>query len=532
MKSVLSANPRFIRFLEILPGAAAWSTLLMPVLMAPFFPILVASFILVFNLYWFFKAVNLSKHLTVGFFGLKRNMSINWLERCKSMKDIDSLLPLLEEEARFSADFEEAGKLRTIRDKGQKVEDFENIYHAVAIPVYKASYEIVRDTVEAIKNSNFPNDKFFLILGCEERAPQGKIDAMRLKEKYKGVFRYFEYFEHPNNIPNEVMGKGPNLYYMGRKFKEHLDKNEKIPYGNILVTNIDEDHIVHKDYFGRVTYCHLLNEKNKHKTYQPVPLLFNNIWDTPAPNRIAAVGSSFWQIVEAMRPYRLRTFASHTQSLETLIDTDFWATHTIVEDGHQFWRTYFTYEGDHEMVPLVIPVYQDAVLADTYWNTYKSQYLQRRRWAWGASDFPFIVTNFMKTKKIPLFEKFIQTFRHFAGSYSWATASFLIAGAWVPLLFNNSFQDTVLAHNVTVYAAFVLRLAWVGIFLNVWIYLALLPPRPKKYGILRHFGMIWQWLLSPVVAIFLSSLPALDSQTRLMLGKKLGFFPTPKVRKA
>lgn len=529
----LAKSSVFKRFLEIIPGALAWSTLLFPVILAPFFPIAVAYFILIFSLYWLFKSINLSKHLTRGYFKLKRNMETNWLVRCKDLKNLDRLIKWYGENALYSEEEADLFRLKEIKKEKIGIEDWENIYHAAIIAISVEGLDILMPTMEAIKNSNYPNDKIFIVLACEERFPEAKKVAEQLKKKYKDEFKYFEYFIHPQNLPGEVVGKGPNHTYAGKKFKNYFDSHENIPYENVLVTCLDADHIVHREYFGRVTFVYLLSQKDKHKTFQPVPLLFNNIWDTPAPNRIAAIGSSFWQIVEAMRPYRLRTFASHTQSFQTLVDTDFWALHTIVEDGHQFWRTYFTYKGDHEMVPLLVPIYQDAVLAETYWRTFKNQYLQRQRWAWGASDFPFIVTNFMMCKKISFFEKFIQTFRHFAGAYSWATASFLLAGAWIPLLFNDSFQDTVLAHNVTAYGIIVLRLAWVGIFFNVWVYLSLLPPRPERYGLLRHFGMIWQWFLAPFVAIFLSSLPALDSQTRLMLGKYLEkFWITPKVRKA
>lgn len=528
----LANSKKFYRFLEIVPGAIAWATLLMPIALAPFLPIPVAYFILMFNLYWFGKAMNLSRHLVVGYLYLKRNMRVDWLERIKKLSDLDGAISWYEKNSRNKYDREELNELKHLKYHNVKMGDWDDIHHLAVIAIYKEDISIVKSTIEALDKSNYPNDKFLIVLACEERAPEAKEYAAKLKEEFKNTFRYFDYFVHPKDLPDEVKGKGPNITYAAREFKKYFDQNEDISYDDLIVTNLDADHIVHKEYFGRVTFAYLICQKKSNITYQPVPLLFNNIWDTPAPNRIAAVGSSFWQIVEAMRPYRLRTFASHTQGFHTLIDTDFWSTDTIVEDGHQFWRTYFRYKGDHEMVALLVPIYQDAVLDRTYWLTYKGQYLQRRRWAWGTSDFPFIVVNFMKLKTVPFLEKFIQTFRHFGGLYSWATASFLIAGAWVPLLFNDAFQDTVLAHNVTTYAIFILRIAWVGIFINVWIYLLLLPPRPKRYGVSRHVGMVLQWALAPIVAIFLSSLPALDSQTRLMLGRYLEFWTTPKVRKA
>ena len=43
----------------------------------------------------------------------------------------------------------------------------------------------------------------------------------------------------------------------------------------------------------------------------------------------------------------LRNFASHSQPLKALIGMNFWSTRTIVEDGHQYWRSLFYFEGKY-----------------------------------------------------------------------------------------------------------------------------------------------------------------------------------------
>ncbi len=530
-------KPWFTRLLEMIPGFLAWSMLIFPFVLAPIYPSLVAYFILGFALYWFTKALNMMRNLLRGFPRLWRNMKIDWLERCKLASDNPKLLlQKLEvdyKKSRDRKDLFDFDELNNLKENFGLIKNWKDIYQVVFITNFREDITITEPSYEAVKNSNFPNDRIIIVSCGEGRDAKNYVKVRQtLKEKYNSVFSDIFFYMHEDK-PNEVKGKGSNLYSAAHKFMADFTKKyPEIKPENVLVTTLDGDHIVHKEYFSRLTYKYIVDPNRGRKTYQPVPVLFNNIWDAPAPNRVLAMSNSFFQIIEAVRPFRLKTFAAHTQSLQTLLITDFWSNKTIVEDGHQFWRTYFAYNGDHEMVALFIPVYQDCVLAETYLRTFKNQYLQMRRWAWGISDFPFVVKNFIKHPEIPLGEKFLQLFRLFGGHFSWSTASFLLAFAWVPLLFNKGFQDTVLAHNVTYFSSIIMNMAWVSLFVNIWIFFTLLPSKPAHLGKIRYLGMATQWVLVPVVALFFSAVPALESQTRLMIGKYLDYFwSTPKIRK-
>lgn len=534
---------RFQRFLEMFPGLSVWFVIIFPFALSFPFPLIVSYFILIFNLYWFLKAFNIARHLINGLYHMKYNMRTDSYKRAQLVSnDLNILLADLENEYKRKAknifskikhrdlkkDIEELENLGGRQELVKKIDD---IYHLALIPMWNEDFDILDETFRYLKEANYPNDKIIVVLTGEERdvANFNKV-SKKIEEKYEGVFKELLIYVH-KDVVGEVRGKGSNMVSAARKMMKYIE-GEGLDPENVLVTTLDSDHIVHKEYFSRLAYKYIIDPDRDRKTYQPVALLFNNIWDAPAPNRVAAIASSFWIIVESMRPYRLKTFAAHTQSLKTLLVTDFWSTQTIVEDGHQYWRTYFAYNGNIEMVPLLLPVYQDCVLDTTLWKTFKSQYTQRRRWAWGASDFAFVVRNFLKHPEIPLREKVIQTYRQYVSHLSWASSSLLLATAWIPLLFNKPFMDSVIAHNVTRYSSNLAIVAWVGVFFSVWTYMALLPRKPEKYSRFRYLGMLTQWIFTPPVAIILSSIPSVDAQTRLMMGKYLEFIVTTKVRKA
>lgn len=534
MKKSWIDSKTFTRTLEIFPGALAWLFILAPFILAAFVPLWVGVFILVYSFYFLVKALNIARHLVSGYFRMRRNMKVDWLEMCKASKSIKGLEKKIEEryeKTKAIYDWEEMLFVQNLGGKQTKIKNWEDIKHVIVIAVSTERLEITEPTIQAIVDSNYPLDKMMIVFAIETRFKENAIaDIQYLKKKFGRKFAAFKYYAHVDK-DGEVKGKGPNITSAAKQFWAECQKKSLDPKCT-LVTNLDADHIVHPEYFSRLTYLFITDPNRHNKSYQPATLLFNNIWDVPAMNRVAAVSSSFWQIVEGMRSYKMRTFSSHTQSLATLINCDFWSTQTIVEDGHQFWRTYFAEEGDHYLVPMFIPVYQDAVMGESFWQATKNQYLQRRRWAWGISDFPYIVKQCIRHKEIPLYERLIQIFRHFTGMFTWSTSSFVIATAWIPLTFNIHFQDTVLAHNIANYSSQMLRVAWVGIIANVWFSLALMPARPKHYGFVKTLGMFTQWILSPPFAIFLSAMPALESQTRLMFGNHLEiFWVTPKARK-
>jgi hypothetical protein len=397
---------------------------------------------------------------------------------------------------------------------------------------YNESIDILEPSVKSLTEVDYPAKQIILVVAYEERGgKQTEENAKALVERYGKHFRMALAVKHPDGIVGEVKGKGGNITYAGRALTAQITK-EGIDPANVVVTTLDADHRVSKNYFSYLSFLYATDPNRIHKSYQPIPMFYNNIWDAPAPMRVIATGNSFWLLMETMRPHRLKNFAAHAQPLAALIATDYWSVTTIVEDGHQFWRTYFTFDGDHEVVPVFTPIFQDAVLANTYLKTFKVQFLQLRRWAWGVSDFSFVVRNSITNKNIPWSSKLPHIGRLFESHFSWATAPMILTFvAWLPLYLNYQFSFTPLAHTLPIITSRILTLASISIVITIFISLISLPPKPKRYRKTRFLGMLGQWVLLPVTSMCFASFAAINAQTRLMFGRYLEFYVTEKATK-
>jgi cellulose synthase/poly-beta-1,6-N-acetylglucosamine synthase-like glycosyltransferase len=411
------------------------------------------------------------------------------------------------------------------------------VYHAVIIAFYNETRDVVEPTIQSVLDAEYDHKKIILFLAYEERGgPEVEKLANDLIKEYGKKFFYAQAVKHPHNIPGEVIGKGGNVTFAGRRLKIYLEEKGIDPL-HVLVTTLDSDNRPDKKYFGALTYTYCSTEEPKNASYQPVTMYLNNIWDAPAPMRVIATGNSFWNVMLSMRPHMLRNFSAHAQPMAALIDTDFWSVRTIVEDGHQYWRTWFRYDGNHEVYPVFVPIYQDAVLTDSYRRTLKMQFVQVRRWAWGVSDIAYFVNQaFFKVNKIPLHKKIAKGWRLLEGHLSWSTSPLLLLLAAYPiLLFHSSslsFGVGYTANEIPQVASALQRIAMVGIALSFYLSMRSLPPKPLRYKRHRNLWMILQWVYLIPTTLIYSAGAALYSQTRLMFGKYLGFIVTEKATKS
>ncbi len=515
------------RFFEILPGALAWTTLILMVALSRIFPASMAVFIILFDLYWLLKTMYLSFHLRSTFNVMNKNLKINWLKKL-SDPEFENC-PALRNPSKGEKLSRFAGS-----SGGGKIGNWRDMYHLVVFPMYREPYEVARESFERLTRSNYPKEKFIVVLGIEERAgAEAKAVAEKIEKEFGNQFFRFLISAHPSGLPGEIPGKGSNETWAARRAKEIID-TLKIDYKNILVSVFDIDTQVFPEYFGRLTYVFLHAEHPLRAIYQPVPLFVNNIFKAPALARVIAFSSTFWQMMQQSRPERLTSFSSQSVPFPVLADIGFWDTGIVSEDSRIFWQGYLRYHGDFRVEPLFYPVSMDANVAPTFWQTMRNNYKQHRRWGWGVENIPYMLEGFRNDPAISRRKKWYWSFHTIEGFWSWATNSLMIfALGWLPVVLGGrEFNHTILSYSLPQAARFIIQLSMIGIASSAILGILLLPPRPPGLGRWHYALYLLQWALIPVTLIAFGSIPGLEAQTRLMLGGKwrLGFWVTPKSR--
>lgn len=504
----------FYRLLEILPGFLSVGTLLILIIFSFVKPVWVAYFLIAFNVYWLLQVIFLGIYLFASFFRLKENKKIDWGDKCENIdKNLDS--------------FPENSLAR------QKL-DWKDIIHLVILPTYNEGIEIIRTCFLSLVNNNYPLDKMIVVLAIEERAgSEAKDRAKKIEEEFSGYFRNLVVTVHPDNVPGELKGKGANQSYAGKTVKKNLIDPEGLDYEKILVSVFDIDTVAAPGYFHCLSYKFLTTENPYRASYQPVPVYHNNIWQAPFFARIGSASNTFWQMMQQIRPEKLATYSSHSMTFKALTDIDFWSPNMVSEDSRIFWHCFLHYNGEYRVEPLYFPVSMDVTYDQSFWQTAKSLYKQQRRWAWGSENIPYLIFNV--TKRWPRLKKG-STLRHMwiqiYGFHSWATSALILGVVgWLPIIFGGSkFNDSVIFLNLPAITQKLMTLAMSGLVLTSILSLIMLPKRPKKFKIIKNFKLLIEWAFVPVFVIVFGAIPCLDAQIRLMFGKYMGFWVTPKSR--
>lgn len=514
---LIGRDRRLYRCLEMIPGSLSWLTLLGLATLSYFRPIWVAIFLVFFDVYWLLLVLYLGIYLLSSYRQLKKNLTIDWAAKCDALGE------------------------RTVgySDKHNKQQTltmyYSDLWHLVIYPTYKEGLEIIRPSLQSLVKSGYPLDRLIVVLATEERGgPEAQERAKQMEVEFGHKFKYFLITKHPGDIAGEIMGKGANQAWAAKQVRQQIIDANDLDYRHILVSVLDIDTVIQPGYFHILSYKFLTVPQPYRASYQPVPVYHNNIWQAPFFSRIAAYSNTFWQMIQQLRTEKLATYSSHSMTWQALVDIDFWSPNMVSEDSRIFFHCFCHYQGDYRVEPLHYPVSMDACLDEKALATARNLYKQQRRWGWGVENLPYLSFNTIKLwPKLKNKRKFLSEIFlvQMYGFHSWATYALIIAVVgWLPLLLGgDAFNTTVLSTNLPWVTRWLMTLSMVGLVTSAILSNVVVPKKPGQ-PFLRRLSMVVQWGLLPITIIIFGAIPALEAQTRLLLGRYMGFWVTPKKR--
>jgi len=504
------------RTLMFIPGFLTWMMLLMPVWLGITAP-KIASFILTFlSIYWIYMALTHAIGLIKGYKRYKKEVEINWYEKCKKL------------------DFKKLPNHETLPENLDKTK------HLLLIPTVNESFEILNDSIGAITKANYPMENIVLAIGTEEIGRDQVSDVIRrLKEKYGEKLPRILHYIHPKGIPGEIVGvASPNRAWAAKHAVEQL-KKEGENMNNYIFTTFDSDWRLHPEFLPRVAYEYLTDAKRFNRFYETVVHLFsNNIWDVPILSRIEANNVTLgvlsnWSSGQLFATPK-ETFTCYSCALDTLITSEYWDTR-FIDDTVFYWRAFKARKGDFGDRHFYIPIYGDATGGSNLLTAYKNLYKQLVRWGWGS------VTTVMAIKAIlahadnksSLSDRIMWIYSKVERHLFMRTAVFLITfGFSIITLVNAAFKNSSTVYGLPQLMSIILTGGLLMFIPATYIRLKLYENHlPKNFTKVKRILM---WLEGPVVGINLltySFIPFVYAETMMMLGKlpKVTFY-TPKTR--
>ncbi|QQG41935.1 MAG: glycosyltransferase family 2 protein [Candidatus Woesebacteria bacterium] len=492
---IIRHEKRILRLLEILPGMVSWNLILFPYWGILVIPVVVAYFILFFNIYWFYQSLQIAISSIVSHLKIQSAKIYDWM-----------------------------GDVRGFPD-------WERVRHIVIIPTYNEPVHILERTLKSLADQEFPTKHIIPVFAMEGKETRESRNAKskELKAKFGKYFDHIFVTTHELEM-GEVAGKASNERFAAIWIKKNYIDRNKIDLNYVTVTSCDADHKFHPKHFANLTYKFLDNPKRYKTFWQPAVMFYNNIWEIPAITRVPNTLMTIWNLSLLPRHDRLINAQNYSLSFKLLDSVGYWDPDKIPEDWGIFFKAFYKSGGGIEVEPIYLPLMADAAQSSSFWKTLQNQYQQIQRWAWGVSDDPWIIKSYLLARDVPFWDKTTRLFQVIWAHFLWPVNWFIITiGLTLPTLLNPAFGRTALGYTVPKLSSFILTISLVFLVIMLVIDNIQKPARPKEVSVWRQIFTPFEFILMPIAGFFFSALPGIDAHTRLMLGKYIEYRVTEKV---
>jgi hypothetical protein len=217
-------------------------------------------------------------------------------------------------------------------------------------------------------------------------------------------------------------------------------------------------------------------------------------------------------------------------------DVGYWDVDVVPEDWHMFLKCFYELDGEPVVQPILLPVGNDGVRAYSYTRTFWEHYQQARRHAWGCSDIPYAIKQFIAHPEIPFLRRLRRTWSLTENHVLWSSQWFLITGvaanmsaaSWGGFLSLQPFARHNIPEWFVTASHWILMPSMLPLVMMIILDMMMRPARPKRWKIWLYPLQFAQWTLLAPITLFFTALPALDAQVRLALGRRLEYKVTEK----
>lgn len=510
MRRVRVAPPRWwvTRLLEVLPFALAFALISSLVWGALWLPIPLVVMLLGFDIYWAWRSLNIGIHTVKGYRAMKAAARIDWRKHydaeCITRTDV---LP------------------------------WDDVRHIVVIPTYKESVEKLSATLGKLAESEVAHQKLLVVIAMEAADECAPERFAALQRDFGQCFLGMIGTTHPKDIRGEVRGKSSNEAWAAKKAKRLFCDEMGFDIDRMTITSCDADTLFHPRYFSALTFYFATNPRRYRMFWQGPIFYYNNVWDVPAPLRIQNSLGGINHLAKLVRKYTV-LFPQSTYSLSMRMchDVGYWDVDVVPEDWHMFLKCFFACGGEPDVQPILLPVGNDGVRAHSYTRTFWEHYQQARRHAWGCTDIPYAIRQAIAHPEIPLLRRLRRVWSLTENHVLWSAQWFLItgvaanmsAGGWGGFIGLHPFA----VHNLPGWfipaSHWILLPCMIPLVGMIVLDMMMRPRRPRRWKLWLYPVQFAQWTLMAPITLFFTSLPAVDAQIRLALGRRLEYKVTEK----
>lgn len=413
---------------------------------------------------------------------------------------------------------------------------YREVRHIVLVANYNEPLEIIERTLTSLAAQPNARQQLIVVLAMEERETGCRAKAEELLRRFEGSFAHLLATYHPDNLPGEIVGKGPNLAWAARQVVQRVVEPLGLPVEKITITPSDVDSILYAGYFDELSRRFTESSRRHQTIWQPPQLLDHGIWQAPASIRLITYFTSATHLSELANPLGMPLpLSTYSLSLQLALEVGFWDKQVIPDDVHMFLRCFFGQKGRMLLEPIYLPCTGNVVHGDTLWQAWVNMYRQHMRHGWGVEDLGYILQQWGKPGGAACGAVLARFLKIFHDSMIFSAGGFLvIIGTVISILLDSNPVITFPIINLQWSAFFqILNALSVYSLLSIWLLERTRSANGKStWSALTLIKEVAVMLVFPFALIFLMGAPILHAHTKMALGQQLTFMRTPKKAEA